>query len=70
MLSQFQRNEEDNFEAAERQLSELLRKSNEMQRGMCTQIEALKAQVAELQSPQSRRPEQKGLPSPNCSETN
>jgi len=70
MLSQFQRNEEDNFEAAERQLSELLRKSNEMQRGMSTQIEALKAQVAELQSPTSRRPEQKGLPSPNCSETN
>jgi len=43
---------------------ELLRPSNVMQRGMSAQIEALKTQIAELQSPPSRRPEQKGLPSP------
>jgi len=35
-----------------------------MQRGMSAQIEALKEQVTELQSPASKRPEQKGLPSP------
>jgi len=35
-----------------------------MQRGMSAQIEALKAQITELQSLTSRRPEQKGLPSP------
>jgi len=35
-----------------------------MQRSMSAQIEALKAQITELQSPTSRRPEQKGLPSP------
>jgi len=67
MLPQFQRHEEDNLEAAERReqrLMELLRQSNEMQRGMSAQIEALKAQITELQSPTSRRPEQKGLPSP------
>jgi len=72
MLPQFQRHEEDNLEAAERRkqrMMELLRQSNEMQRGMSAQIEALKAQITELlitelQSPTSRRPEQKGLPSP------
>jgi len=67
MLPQFQRHEEDNLEAAERReqrLMELLRQSNEMQRGISAQIEALKAQVTELQSPTSRGPEQKGLPSP------
>jgi len=37
---------------------ELLRQSNEMQRGMSAQIEALKAQIT------SRRPEHKGLTSP------
>jgi len=41
-----------------------LRQSNEMQRGMSAQIEALKTQIAELQSPTFRRPEQKRLPSP------
>jgi len=61
MLPQFQRHKEDNLEAARRQL---LRQSNEMQRGMSAQVEALKAQITELQSPTSRRPEQKGLPSP------
>jgi len=64
MLPQFQRHEEDNLEAAERRehrLMELLSQSNEMQRGMSAQIEALKAQITELQSPTSRRPEQKGL---------
>jgi len=64
MLPQYQTHEEDNFEAAERReqrLIELLRKISEMQRGMSAQIEALKAQVVELQSPSSRRPEQKGL---------
>jgi len=35
-----------------------------MQRGMSAQIEALKEQVTELQSPASKRSEQKGLPSP------
>jgi len=67
MLPQFQRHEEVNLEAAERReqrLMELLRQSNEMQRGISAQIEALKAQVTELQSPTSRGPEQKGLPSP------
>jgi len=72
MLPIFQRHEEDNLEAAEwweQRLMELLRQSNEMQRGMIAQIEALKAQITELQitelqSPKSRRPEQKGLPSP------
>jgi len=67
MLPHFQRHEEDNLEAAERRvqgLMELLRQSNEMQRGMSAQIEALKTQIAELQFPKSRRPEQKGLPSP------
>jgi len=67
ILSQFQRHAEDNLEAAKRReqrLVELLRQSNEMQRGMSAQIEALKAQVSEVQSPTSRRPEQKGLPSP------
>jgi len=61
MLPQFQRHEEDNVEAAERReqrLLELLRQSNEMQSGMSAQIEALKAQITELQSPTSRRPEQ------------
>jgi len=43
---------------------ELLRQSNKMQRGMSAQIEALKAQITELQSPTSRKPEMKGLPSP------
>jgi len=64
MLPQFQRHEEDNLEAVERReqrLMELLRQSNEMQRGMSAQIEALKSQVTELQSPTSRIPEQKGL---------
>jgi len=67
MLPQFQRHEEDNLEAAKRReerLKELLRQSNEMQRGMRAQIKTLKAQVSELQSPTSRRPEQKGLSSP------
>jgi len=67
MLPQFQRHEEDNLDAAERRkqkLLELLRQSNEMQSGMSAQIEALKAQITELQSPTSRRPEQKGMPSP------
>jgi len=67
MLPQLQRHEEDNLEAAERReqrLLELLRQSTEMQRGMSAQIEALKAQITELQSPAFRRPEQKGLPSP------
>jgi len=67
MLPQFQRHEEDNLEAAERReqrLMEVLRQSNEMQRGMSAQIEALKTQIAELQSPTSRRLEQKGLPLP------
>jgi len=67
MLPRFQRHEEDNLEAGQRReqrLMELLRQSNEMQRGMSAQIASLKAQVAELQSPTSRRPEQKGLPSP------
>jgi len=67
MLPQFQRHEEDNLEAAERReqrLMELLRQSNEMHRGMSAQIEALKAQITELQFPTTRRPEQKGLPSP------
>jgi len=53
MLPQFQRHEEDNLEAAERRehrLMELLSQSNEMQRGMSAQIEALKAQITELQS--------------------
>jgi len=55
-----------NLEAAERReqrLMELLRQSNEMQRGMKAQIEALKGQITELQSATSRTPEQKGLPS-------
>jgi len=46
MLPQFQRQEEDNFEAAEwceQRLLELFRQSSEMQRGMSAQIEALKA---------------------------
>jgi len=67
MLPQFQRHEEDNLEAAEgreQRLMKLLRQSNEMQRGMSAQIKALRTQIAELQSPKSRRPEQKGLPSP------
>jgi len=67
MLPQFQRHEEDNLGAAEgreQRMMELLRQSNEMQRGMSAQIEALKTQIAELQSPTFRRPEQKGLPSP------
>jgi len=67
MLPQLQRHEEDNLKAAERReqrLMELLRQSTEMQRGMSAQIEALKAQITELQSPTSRRPEQKKLPSP------
>jgi len=68
MLPQFQRHEEDNLEVAERReqrLLELLRQSNEMQPGMSAQIEALNAQITELQSPTSRRPEQNGLPSPS-----
>jgi len=67
MLPQFQRHEEDNLEAAERReqrLLELLRQSNEIQSGMSAQIEALKTQTAELQSPTSGRTEQKGLLSP------
>jgi len=55
MLPQFQRHEEDNLEATERReqrLMELLRQSNKMQRGMSDQIQALKTQIAELQSPQ------------------
>jgi len=66
MHPQFHRHEEDNLEADERRkqrLMELL-KCNEMQRGMSAQMEALKAQIAELRSPTSRSPEQKGLPSP------
>jgi len=56
MLPQFQRHEEDNLEAAERReqrLMELLRQSNEKQRGISAQIEALKAQITELQYPTS-----------------
>jgi len=66
LLPRFQRHEKDYLEAAERReqrLMELLRQSNEMQSGVSAQIKALKAQIAELQSPTSRRPEQKGLPS-------
>jgi len=73
MLPQFQRHEKDNLKAAERReqrLMELLRQSNEMQRGMSAQIEALKAEITELQSLISRRPEQKGLPSPPRAVTN
>jgi len=65
MLPQYQRHVKDNLEAAERReqrLMHLLRQSNEMQRGMSAQIKALKAQVAEWQSPSSRRPKQQGLP--------
>jgi len=54
MLRQFQRH----AERREQRLMELLRQSNEMQRGMSAQIEALKTQIAELQFPTSRRPEQ------------
>jgi len=46
LLPHLQRHEENNLEAAERReqrLMELLRQSNEMQRGMSAQIEALKA---------------------------
>jgi len=67
LLPQFQRHEEDNLKAAERReqrLMELLRQSNETQSGMSAQVEALKAQITELQSPTSRRPEQKRLPLP------
>jgi len=58
IIPQFQRHEEDKLEAAERRekrLMELLGQSNEMQRGMSAQIEALKAQITELQSPTPRR---------------
>jgi len=66
MLPRFQRHE-GNLEAAEwreQSLMELLRQCNEMQHGLNAQIEALKAQIAELQSATSRTPEQKGPPSP------
>jgi len=66
-IPQYQRHEEDNLEAVERReqrLMDPLRQSNEMQRSMISQIEALKAQVSELQSPSSRRPEHKNCPDP------
>jgi len=56
MFPQFQRHDEDNLEAAERReqrLMELLVQSNEKQRGISVQIEALKAQITELHYPTS-----------------
>jgi len=44
---------------------ELLGQSNEMQRGMSAQIEALYAQITELQSPTPAV-----FAAPNCSESN
>jgi len=61
MLPQFQKHEEDNLEAAERReqrLMELLRQSNEMQRGMSA--------VSDIQG---TRTEGTAFAAPNCSES-
>jgi len=76
MLPQFQRHEEDNLEAAERReqrLMELLRQSNDMQRGVSAQIEALKPDRSAnyrmaVTDIQETRTEGTAFAAPSCSE--
>jgi len=75
-LPQFQRHEEDNLEAAERReqrLMELLRQSNEMQRGKYERpdrsSESTNSRIA-VSHIQETRTEGTALVAPNCSESN